>query len=73
MKSVTPPAPRHLTSRKFVHDNDLTVLTDDVLLILMKQRVRFQQLVDDMNLLTLVSILSLERLHTLSLLVDRQR
>ena len=54
------------------HD-DLAVLADDVLLILVEERVRLQQLMDDVDLLALGGILRLELLHPLPLLLDRER
>ena len=60
VKPVAPAAPRHLPAGEFVHDDDRAVLAHDVPLVLAKERVRLQQLVDDVDLLRLVGVLGLQ-------------
>jgi hypothetical protein len=62
-------AARHLAARELVDDDDLAVVADDVLLVLLEERVRLQELMDDVDLLALGRVLGLERLDALPLLV----
>ena len=69
VQPVAPPTAWHLTARELVDDNDLTVLAHDVLLILLEEGVRLQELVNDVDPLILLRILGLERADTLTALL----
>ena len=50
VQPVRPAPARHLPAGELIDDDDLAVL-DDVLLVLVEERVRFEKLVDGVNLL----------------------
>src|SRR3569833_1232381 len=59
VQTFRPPAPRHRTARELVDDQDFAFL-HDVVHVLLVQRVRAQQLMDDVQLLGFRRVLDLE-------------
>jgi hypothetical protein len=73
VESIAPAPSRHLPPGELVHNDDLAILRDDVLLIFLEEGIRLEELVNDVHPLALSGILPLERLDLRALLVDAQR
>ena len=71
VQPVGPAAARHRAAGELVDDQDLAVL-HDVVHVLLVQRVRPQQLVDDVDPLALLRVLALDRRARLDLLLRRR-
>ena len=71
VQPIRPAPARHQASREFVHDEDLALL-HDVLDVFFVQRVRLQQLVDDVQRLALDRVLRLHHAPPLDLFGRRQ-
>ena len=70
MQAVTPTASGHLPTGELIHDDDLSIFTDDVPLVLVEERVRLQELMEDMHLLALRRVFRLEFLDPVALFVN---
>jgi hypothetical protein len=72
VQPVGPAPPGHHAAGELVHDHHLAVL-HHVLLVAVEERVRLQELVDDVDPLALVGVLALQRVLRVALLVERER